>query len=491
MKQLYTTLVFLLLVGTTFGQWTKVNDIPPDFHIVSLTVHNSALYAVSDSNIIFKSSDGLTWEQIAVEGKSTHISVLSFYNNRMYVARLGFGTLFSDDDGRTWQNNFPAIAPVSSFAIKNSVLFAATFGGGVFALNPDTQQWLPFNNSLPDYSVNVQNIISAPNFLLIGAGANGTFYRYDFNNNEWIEGFYFGQLRPGLQIDKLINRGDTLWAVNGNRIIRSDDAGITWTQDRTDTHDGFSRIIAAGATDYYTLTNLIPEGTWIQQRSKSAAVGDSWAVNEELMLTGFSYDIIQFGNKLFMGRHDGLYVKGLNNSLPVHFTSFDIRCAGNGFALTWKTAQESGISRFAVEKSTDGIRFTSMANVPPAGTGTYDFTDHNAAQNSWYRIAAIDQDGSVKYTDVLRASCTNVGSTVELWPNPTRGNFYVNVVSPAASQAIITIYDSKGAMVKQQKETLGQGTNRLTINITPLAAGMYNVLVKANNEQKLIHVVKQ
>jgi len=491
MKHFYSIIFFFLLAAAVRGQWTKIANIPAPFHIVALNVHNSSMYAVSDSNIIFKSSDGINWDRIVVGAASNRLAALSFFNNTMHVARLQFGTLFSNDDGVTWQNNAPAIFPVSSFAVKNSLLFAATFGQGVEVLNPDTEQWMPFNNSLPDYSANVQNIISAPNFLLIGAGSNGTFYRYNFTNNEWNEEYYFGRLRPGLQINRLINRGDTLWAVNGDFILRSDDAGITWFFDQAGTHPGISRFIYAAATDYYTLTNIDGGGTWVQHRSKAAAAGDSWATDEELFPTGFSYDIIQFNDKLYLARQDGLFVKSAAGALPLHFTAFNVRCAGSDVVLSWNAVQLDETILFEVQKSIDGTNFNTLSTIAASSREAYSFTDKNAGQNSWYRIAALQHDGSWQFTDVLRSTCSIAGTTFNAGPNPTTRNFYINITAAAPSQAVVRVYDSKGAMIKQQRENITQGVNRLTIDLGTFANGVYNVSVIMNNEQRLVQVVKQ
>src|SRR4029079_12393390 len=94
---------------------------------------------------------------------------------------------------------------------------------------------------------------------------------------------------------------------------RSDNAGLNWSNDNNGTHIGMSRMIYEGSTNHYTITNVVPSGTWIQQREKHAAIGAAWAAGEEFLATGFSYDIFEFKGKLFLGRDDGLYVK----SLPV------------------------------------------------------------------------------------------------------------------------------------------------------------------------------
>src|SRR5436853_3154552 len=116
-------------------------------------------------------------------------------------------------------------------------------------------------------------------------------------------------LAPGLQIQRFINNSDTLFAVNGSRIIRSENNGLSWVNDKVGSHIGYSRIIYSGITKHYTITNVLNGGTWIQHRDKFSVTGASWAGDEEFFPGGYSYDILEFQDKLFLARADGLYVK--------------------------------------------------------------------------------------------------------------------------------------------------------------------------------------
>lgn len=303
--------IMLLCGNQIFAQWIKVNSIPSN-DIVALKVNQNTIYAASGLNEIYKSSDnGITWSTLTVSSSPIDITSLIFYNNKIYAGTFRFGVFSSPDNGNTWENSDPNLMFISDFVDKDNVLYASTLGNGVAVLDSNTNEWAFINDSLPTYSVNVQSIIGSQNFLMVAAGANGTFYKYNFSNNIWNEGFYYGFLRPGLLIDNLINNADTIFAVNGNRIIKSSDAGESWIDDEIGTHNGFYRNIYAGSNSHFLLTNLPTGGTWIQKRDKYANSGASWETDEEFFPGGFTYDIIECDNKLFLGRDDGLYVKGI------------------------------------------------------------------------------------------------------------------------------------------------------------------------------------
>ena len=310
-RQKYLIIILLLAFNVVSAQWTRITSIPAN-HIIALIVNDNKIYAASDANEIYKSSDeGVIWDTLKVSINPIDITSLIIFNNKIYAGTFTHGVFHSSDKGNTWQNNSSNPSFISDFAVKDNILYASTLGNGIAVLDTITDNWTFINDSLPGYSINVQNIIGSPNFLIVAAGSNGTFYKYDFVGNYWIEELYYGRLRPGLQIDNLINDADTIFAVNGNRIIKSNDAGETWTDDKSGTTNGLYRNIYAGASNNYILTNTVTGGTWIQQRSKYADIGTSWADNEEFINNGFSYDIIEFNGKLFLGRDSGLYVKGI------------------------------------------------------------------------------------------------------------------------------------------------------------------------------------
>src|SRR5258705_10007608 len=272
--------IALFNVSHSIAQWVKINVIPTQ-DIVALTAYSDTILAATGSNLIYKSMDGGTnWDSIIVSNSPVIIITLKVIDDTIYVGTNSHGIFYSADYGQSWFHKGSNLLPVTGIEKKGNNLYASTLGSGVLIYNQNFCDWTPFNNSLPSYSVNVNCILSTSSALLIAAGANGTFYRYNFNINVWNEEYYYGLLKPGLQIQKLINNSDTLFAVNGNRIIRSENNGLSWTNDKVGSHNGFSRTIYSGVPNHYTITNVINGGTWIQDRDKLSVSGTSWSSNE-------------------------------------------------------------------------------------------------------------------------------------------------------------------------------------------------------------------
>lgn len=56
-----------------------------------------------------------------------------------------------------------------------------------------------------------------------------------------------------------------------------------------------------------------------------------------------------------------------NVILPVQFAKYDIQCNDKGAIITWATATEQNSNRFEIQRSTDGINWTTIDNVVAAG----------------------------------------------------------------------------------------------------------------------------
>jgi hypothetical protein len=171
------------------------------------------------------------------------------------------------------------------------------------------------------------------------------------------------------------------------------------------------------------------------------------------------------------------------NALPIQFSLFNIKCEGPATIITWRTAQEQNSNRFEVQKSVDGLQWTVAGTVAAAGNSVteknYSFTENNARQE-FYRIAGYDNDGKIKYTSVLRSPCA-MKVVFKVWPNPVQRTLFVNIVANEASAANIRVVDSKGAIMKEQRTNVLQGSNQFSIDLGSLPKGMYTVITEWNN----------
>jgi hypothetical protein len=179
-------------------------------------------------------------------------------------------------------------------------------------------------------------------------------------------------------------------------------------------------------------------------------------------------------------------VSNFNSVLPVELTSFQANCIGtHEVAITWSTASEHNASHFIIEKSRDGNNWTAAGIVAAAGNSTsminYSLTDENTGKGiNYYRLLQYDNDGAFEVFNAVSTNCGNESKTEEItvYPNPSNGEFIIDLFTEEiAGEAVITITDSKGVIVKYLPVFVIKGSNTFHVNGLEAAPGMYYIQV--------------
>ena len=183
----------------------------------------------------------------------------------------------------------------------------------------------------------------------------------------------------------------------------------------------------------------------------------------------------------------------VNTALPLTFLDFTGVKKLDIIQLNWQTTNEINTASFNVERSTDGMHFTSIGVVKANNTrsiNNYVYADDVAGISSeklYYRLQEADIDGRFQYSEIITIKIDQNNAGISLYPNPARS--YVSVISgkPAdLNGAVLTVVDMAGKVTL--KQTL-LPENQQKINISRLSKGMYIVhILKASGveSQKLV-----
>jgi len=158
--------------------------------------------------------------------------------------------------------------------------------------------------------------------------------------------------------------------------------------------------------------------------------------------------------------------------LPVTLTGFEVSRQGNLAMLQWQTAQEQNSRDFTIERSADGLSYTSIGNVQATGNSSgprdYSFTDAAPLNGkNYYRLKQFDLDGHFTYSDV-RALDFLPGNRLSWW---LAGNKTLSIQLKQGHNERYTIADMNGRSLQQGQ--LSAGTARLQ----PLTPGVYVIKV--------------
>ena len=103
--------------------------------------------------------------------------------------------------------------------------------------------------------------------------------------------------------------------------------------------------------------------------------------------------------------------------------------------------------------------------------------------NNFYRIKAINKDGSVQYSSVIKINIRNAKGSIQVSPNPVYNktvNLQLNDV--AIGTYTVSVYNTLGETLYRQGFQHAAGNASFTIKLNNVATGIYHVEMKNANE---------
>ncbi len=202
----------------------------------------------------------------------------------------------------------------------------------------------------------------------------------------------------------------------------------------------------------------------------------------------FAYEINTFGTMVLVTQDD---------ELPISLVSFESSCLAQGTALSWSTATEENSAYFTIERSFDGVNFTTIAKVKAAGNSNstldYSYIDTTSySTTAYYRLSETDMNNNQKYFQIITADCHNTVSpfAMSIYPNPNQGNYLnVHLTGLQNNAAIqIRVIDMLGRQVMPSSNVAadenGSLATQLDLNNT-LAKGMYLIVIQTDGGSQM------
>jgi hypothetical protein len=184
---------------------------------------------------------------------------------------------------------------------------------------------------------------------------------------------------------------------------------------------------------------------------------------------------------------------GDENTLPIIVAEFNAKREQRSAVMNWLTTLEKDVEYFELQRSTDGIEFTTIARVLPNNTGSmtnaYDYTDANVfsvtGQAFYYRMR-VYENGHITFVSPVRIlSFDDVAEpAITLQPNPARDVITLSTTFFVVKKVIIT--DVSGKVVYRDDAYSGK-----PIKIATLPQGVYFVNAMGEQAIKKLKLVKE
>lgn len=163
--------------------------------------------------------------------------------------------------------------------------------------------------------------------------------------------------------------------------------------------------------------------------------------------------------------------------------------------LNWATATELNNKHFEIERSNDGINFSSIGiEYSKAINGNsnyeinYQYIDNMPLQGiNYYRLKQVDIDNTHKYTKIIPISnkAENDFSIIGISPsiNNELPQLFFNVANDENIQ--LSIYNTLGQFISSNNIAVHTGSNVYEINTNILQSGIYYLMLRNNQDKQL------
>lgn len=253
--------------------------------------------------------------------------------------------------------------------------------------------------------------------------------------------------------------------------------------------------------DFWKYSPYTNNWTWVKGNSKvdQLAVYGTQGLADTLNISGArqgsvswsdnSGNLWLFGGYGFDGSTTGILndlwkINSYNVVLPIKLLQFRGTLNNGTSSLKWVTEQETGFSHFTIQRSFDGIQFSSIGETEANGEISrteYNFTDaglaHRTETKVYYRLQLNDKDGKYSFSKVIMFDLGQKAGSLRLFPNPAVNAVTASISLEKSGNATILITDMKGTIVKKYNQSLTAGNTSMAIDCRGYASGTYLLTV--------------
>ncbi len=168
-------------------------------------------------------------------------------------------------------------------------------------------------------------------------------------------------------------------------------------------------------------------------------------------------------------------------ALPTTFINVAAQQKGAAIEVSFNTANETNMHSYEVEESKDGSSFTKGTTLEAknATTNNYSWLDVNIHNgNNYYRVKAIEKNGAVKYSQVVRVNIGTKRSEFTVYPNPVKGGT-INLQLTDIEKGVYTVkvVNNLGQEIATRVLNHNGGSATQAISIGNAPTGKYNMVI--------------
>jgi hypothetical protein len=183
-------------------------------------------------------------------------------------------------------------------------------------------------------------------------------------------------------------------------------------------------------------------------------------------------------------------------AFPIELLYFTGHAETTANIIEWATATEKNNQYQIVERSANGIdSWTEIGRKAGAGNSTtpiaYKLTDTNPLSLGYYRLRAVDFDGTEQLSEVISLQReSDVFAIVNAFPVPVEKEVTLMVNAPLSGDVDVVVTDNSGKRLYKSNTTLTKGVNEVKIDMENLLSGTYMITLDNGSARVMKQIVK-
>ncbi|MBI3233006.1 MAG: T9SS type A sorting domain-containing protein [Bacteroidetes bacterium] len=184
--------------------------------------------------------------------------------------------------------------------------------------------------------------------------------------------------------------------------------------------------------------------------------------------------------------------------LPISLLNFIATLEKESVILHWSTASEINNKGFEIERSIDGINWTSIGFVSGVansqGKNNYEYIDAALPTNIstlYYRLKQYDWSGQEDWSDIASIYLKRQSLTTTAFPNPVTDKINLAITSESELEPTkIILMDVSGRVLFAITKELAKGSNLIEVSTEHLPSGLYIIRIESATETQVYKIEK-
>jgi glucose/arabinose dehydrogenase len=226
--------------------------------------------------------------------------------------------------------------------------------------------------------------------------------------------------------------------------------------------------------------------------------GNTWTINSTTFATnrqnGLQSSIAGFGEtengEIFAVANNTIFSVTTSSVLPLQLLSFNGYAQNNTHVLNWETANESGMSHFIIQYSSNGAQFTDAGRINAVNLPAhlYRFENSTISGRLFYRLQIHHRNGEVTYSKIISLQNAEYKDAhfVKYHAGSNRLIWIDDELVSGTTPATLRIYSGSGQIVHESRL---QNQRPALINLRQLSAGFYVAELVSGKELKREKIV--